>query len=178
MTSASTPFSDAFSLMGLNRTFSLDIQDLEAKYRVLSKLTHPDLLPNTSTRGKLEATIATANLNEAYETLKDPLKRGYHLLSLLAFHLKADQEHTLKDPQLLAETFEDSTALEEATTQAILDRLIITLTQKHERCLETITQAFATKDYPTAQLNLYRYRYYTKVLKDATGKRQSHALTA
>lgn len=164
------PF-NAYTLLGLEPSFTVDLHILESQYLILSKLHHPDLLPNASSREKLAATQMTASLNKAYGILKDPLARGLHLLSIQAPHLNADQEHTLKDQDLLKEAFLDQETLAEASTPQDLDAFIDRLNNKAAFCLETIGAAFTQDDLETAYKGLYRYRYYAKVLKDATGKR-------
>ena len=69
---------DHFQRLGLPRRFSLDRSLLEREYLSRSRLVHPDFHSNDSAK-----TAAAAALNEAYVTLKDPLRRAEYLLSCL-----------------------------------------------------------------------------------------------
>ncbi len=169
---------NAFNLFTLPQTFALDLDALERKYLELSQQYHPDLIPPGNTREKLEATLKTADLNEAYDILKNPLKRGYHLLNILDPNLKADQEQTIKDPTLLREAMEDREALENTSTLDMIEDIIEQTKFKKERTYRIIQQAFGTQNLKEAQLALYRYRYYDKVLTDATKKLHSYAPSA
>ena len=168
---------NAFDLFKIPLTFSLDLDHLEKTYITLSHHHHPDRVINGSTREKLDATVATANLNEAYAKLCSPLKRGYHLLKLLDPTSTADQEHTIKDSALLMETMENHEALENASTSEAIQTLLAETQEKQRDSLKDIQKFFQTKALEQIPLALYRYRYYDKFLKDAQTKLDQHAFT-
>ena len=82
----------------------------------------------------------------------------------------ADQERTLKDPELLAEAFTDREALEETSTPQEIKALIQQTEAKKETAYQAIQHIFETKKLDQAPLALYRYRYYEKFLMEATQK--------
>lgn len=171
-----------FEIFDLELSFQITPESLEEVYRKLNQQFHPDRVPQGSSREKLEATLLTAHINEAYETIKDPLKRGHYLLKHLDPSTGDHGDHTIKDPDLLLEALEQQEALSLAqTAQDITPLLEEGLTQKSLTLL-SIEKAFEEKDFFQARLNLYRYRYYDKLISDAnrqlSEKLKDHASTA
>lgn len=161
---------NAFALFGIEPSFSVNLNTLESAYIALSAKWHPDQNPRASSREKLERTLKTAEINDAYDVLKDPLRRGYHLLSILAPDLNADREKTIRDPELLVEAMDDQEALDEMTTAAEVAAFIKHASGKANATLDKIQSAFDQQDFESAMRLLYRYRYYDKVQQDALVK--------
>ncbi|OGS98137.1 MAG: Fe-S protein assembly co-chaperone HscB [Gallionellales bacterium RIFCSPLOWO2_12_FULL_59_22] len=71
-----------FQLFGLAQSYRIDIARLEQQYRALQAQVHPDKsahLPDAEQRLAMQrATL----VNEAYQTLRNPLQRARYLLSL------------------------------------------------------------------------------------------------
>ena len=160
-----------FALFGFEPSFDIDCDHLETAYIQESAKWHPDQNPHASSREKMQRTLFMATLNDAYKALKSPLDRGYHLLSLHAPELCADQEQTIKDPELLQEALEDQETLDEIHSADQLEGFYEAAQSKYDHVLTIISAAFHNKNYQEARLFLYRLRYYQKVLKDAQAKR-------
>ena len=103
---------DYFAVFDLPRHLSIDLKDLEKRFYALSRKWHPDLFARKSEKEREESLDATALLNDAYRTLKDPIARATYLLKLEGFDIG---ERGTKDvpPELLEEVFELNMALEE-----------------------------------------------------------------
>jgi molecular chaperone HscB len=156
-----------FELFDLEPSFCIALEGLEDVYRKLNQHFHPDRFAQGSSREKLDATLITAQINEAYETLKDPLKRGHYLLKHLDPGNENPQEITIKDPELLIEALEQQEALYSAKTAHEIEPLLAQGQAKKSSTLAMIEKAFDEKDFHQARLNLYRYRYYDKLICDA-----------
>lgn len=90
-----------FQLFGLRKSFSVDLDKLSRSYRTLQKEFHPDKFANKSAAENRLSVQITSLLNEAYSTLKSPLKRAEYLLGLEGKHLSKDT-HTINDMGFLA----------------------------------------------------------------------------
>jgi len=114
-----TPTADYFQVFGLDRQLGLDTVALEREFHRLSRRLHPDRFARASADEQQWSLAATALLNDAYRTLRDPLQRTEYLLKLEG--LKIGEEHAGKgksaDRQppadLLEEVFELNMQLEE-----------------------------------------------------------------
>jgi molecular chaperone HscB len=111
------PQPDYFQFFDLPRNLAIDAKDLEERFYALSRKWHPDLFARKSPREQETALEASAILNDAYRTLKDPIARAMYLLKLEGFEIG---EQGAKDvpPELLEEIFELNMALEEDNREA------------------------------------------------------------
>jgi len=73
---------DYFRLFDLPPGFALDISRLEQAYRTLQSQVHPDTVAHLSGVEQRLAMQYSTRVNEAYQTLRNPLRRGRYLLSL------------------------------------------------------------------------------------------------
>ena len=102
---------DYFSLFGLPRRLALDPGDLAARYYALSRRFHPDLWQDRPPAERQASVRATALVNSAYRTLKDPVRRGLYWLSLHGESLGRDNERV--PPELASLVFDVQEKLEE-----------------------------------------------------------------
>jgi molecular chaperone HscB len=73
---------DYFSFLGLPRKLGIDMNDLEQRYRALSRQFHPDYFYNASPGERRASLERSSYLNDAYRTLKSPAARLEYLLKL------------------------------------------------------------------------------------------------
>jgi molecular chaperone HscB len=71
-----------FQLFGLPARYRVDLDALDVAYRALQSEVHPDRFAGASDADKRLALQASARVNEAYRSLKDPVQRAQYLLSL------------------------------------------------------------------------------------------------
>lgn len=113
------PGGDYFSVFGLEPKLNLDLVELEHVFHRLSRKLHPDRFARAQENEKEWSLADTALLNDAYRTLKDPLRRTEYLLKLEGAEI--GEEHSGKDRKdpsrvpadLLEEVFELNMQLEE-----------------------------------------------------------------
>ncbi len=115
-----------FELFSLPTRYRLERGALDARYRELQRRVHPDRFAGAGDRERRLSVQQAARINEAYQTLKDPLHRGRYLLTLRGQSI-ADEQSTHQDPEFLMQQIELREALGEVRAQpdplAALDRL-------------------------------------------------------
>jgi len=104
--------SNYYDFFGLEHKLDLDLPDLEKRFYALSRQYHPDRYTLKSREEQQYALDATAILNDAYRTLRDPLARAEYLLKENGFDI-GEQGSKNVPPELLEEVFELNMALEE-----------------------------------------------------------------
>ncbi|MBX9583750.1 MAG: Fe-S protein assembly co-chaperone HscB [Gemmataceae bacterium] len=104
---------DYFDRLGLPRRFHVDAADLERAYLARSRAVHPDFHAGGSSADAAASLELSAALNEAYNTLRDPLTRADHLLGLLGGPSAAEEKG--QDPAFLAEMMDTRERVESAT---------------------------------------------------------------
>jgi molecular chaperone HscB len=95
--------SDYFEIFSMVVGWQVDRNSLDASYRQLQQEFHPD---RYASKGDVERRLAvqTASLiNQAYETLKSPLKRAQYLLELKKIDASQDNHMTHDGPFLMAQ---------------------------------------------------------------------------
>jgi molecular chaperone HscB len=74
-----SPDADLFTLLGLKRTFRIDLEELDHRFRETSRLVHPDRFAKASAVERRMSLQWTAAVNAARRVLKDPLTRAHYL---------------------------------------------------------------------------------------------------
>lgn len=113
------PGTTHFEFMGLPARHALDRDALEAKYRELSLKLHPDRYAQADARERRMSLEQSAALNEAFKTLRDPVKRAFYLLKLHGLDLDREDQGHLRGmpPEFLEEVLELREALAEASLE-------------------------------------------------------------
>ena len=104
--------SDYYEILGLPRSLNLSLHDLQQRYYALSRELHPDRFMQKPEAERQRALDMSSALNDAYRTLKDPIKRAQYMLALEGFDI-GEQRSKDVPPELLEEVFELNMALEE-----------------------------------------------------------------
>lgn len=141
---------DPFEVLGMQKHFSLNLQDLEKRYFEAQRKTHPDRFSQAE---KDEASKKSAAVNQAYLMLKDPLERGMFLL---------------KDSGLDPVTHHSEILMEMMTWRECLEAgedLKNELREGENKLLQDLEDGFAKKDYEVVRLGLYRLAYVQKLKK-------------
>lgn len=71
-----------FELMGIPACFEVDRDKIEANFLALQRKLHPDNFSAKGVQAQMTAMQQSARLNDAYELLKDDVKRAVYLLEL------------------------------------------------------------------------------------------------
>src|SRR6201997_1183262 len=121
---------DYFTFFGLPRKLNVDVAGLEREFYQLSRKLHPDLYSGAEAREQQWSLEQSSQLNDAYRTLKDPIKRTEYLLRLEGVELEEQSKSATEQarasgqvkkqvvpPDLLEEVFDLNMQLEELRAQ-------------------------------------------------------------
>jgi molecular chaperone HscB len=105
---------DYFAFFGLPRVLTIDAQDLERRFRELSRKFHPDYYYNASPTERLASLERSSYLNDAYRALRNPVSRIEHLLAIEGLPPAKSEAGTAQvPPALLEEVFALNEELDE-----------------------------------------------------------------
>ena len=163
---------DKFAILGVPRRYDLSSEELEARYRELSRQVHPDRFAKAAPAERLRALTASTALNDAYRALKTPLGRAAHLLELGG--LKLSEKDTVPQ-ELLLEILELREALGEAKAdddQPRVRELTDEMTARREASMRRIDEIFAAGggDLAGVKDELIALRYFQRFLDAAEGE--------
>lgn len=111
------PGRNYFELFGLPERFDIDAAELASRYRELQRRFHPDRFAAASESDRRRSVQMTAEINAAYQALRDPVARGRYLLELRGVAMHADTD-TRMEPAFLMQQMELREALAETRTAA------------------------------------------------------------
>ncbi|CAA9403617.1 MAG: Chaperone protein HscB [uncultured Ramlibacter sp.] len=109
-----------FELFGLPERFSQERAAIDARWKELQREAHPDRVAAQGAAAQRVAMQWSVRINEAYQRLKDPLKRAAYLCELRGAPIDAER-NTAMPAQFLAEQMEWREALDEASSEAELE---------------------------------------------------------
>lgn len=162
---------DHFTRLGMPPSFDLDDEKLEKQYLGFQRVLHPDRFAGKPAKERVIAESQAVALNEAYETLGDPLKRATYLLRLKGINSEVAEEKTVNDPTLLMEALEKREALSEAESADAIEELMISAGATAIQLLSEISLAFAADDLAAANRSVLRLKYLRKFLEEARLRR-------
>lgn len=158
-----------YQLFGLDAKFNLDLTELSATYQALQKTVHPDRFAHASSQEQLLAVQKSAEINDAFQTLKQPILRAEYLLKLRGTELPLEQE-SFGDVSFLMEQMELREMLGDIAGASDIDAAIFSaqetldvqaqhLWQQVERLLATNSQA----DNVSASELTRKLKFYQKL---------------
>lgn len=92
---------DDFELFGLERHFAQDRSTLDARWKDLQRQAHPDKFAAQGAAAQRIAMQWSVRINEAYQRLKDPLKRAAYLCELHQVPVNAENNTAMPTAFLL-----------------------------------------------------------------------------
>ena len=114
--------SNDFELFGLPQQFALDRAQLDELWKALQREAHPDRFAAEGAAAQRVAMQWSVRINEAYQRLKDPLKRAAYLCELRGQPVNAES-NTAMPPAFLMQQMQWRETLEETTETAALEAL-------------------------------------------------------
>jgi len=140
--------------------FSIDDSTLDRQYKHLQRQLHPDKFSNKSEQEREMSAEASSLVNEAFGTLKSPLKRGEYLLKLRG---KEAGEGTIEDPEMLTIIMEAREAVDATSSQDELRSFATVFQQQASDCIEGMEEAFKKDDVEKAQNLVTTLKYVTNI---------------
>lgn len=110
---AGGPADDYFALFSLPVRYRVDLEDLARRHRTLQVHAHPDRFAGAGERERRLALQYSGLANEAYEALRDPVRRAAHILGQGGID-PFDETDTRMSGEFLARQLEVREELEEA----------------------------------------------------------------
>ncbi|HEY6909904.1 MAG TPA: Fe-S protein assembly co-chaperone HscB [Myxococcales bacterium] len=157
---------DKFAILGLSPSFD-EPDGLDDRFRVFSRKLHPDRFARATPQERRFSLEQTTLLNDAYKTLKDPVRRAEHVLAL-----RGVRGDPVMSPEFLEETMEDRERLVEAKASGEpLDALAQGVREKRDRTLRQVRDLVQQGgDLGQAAELLARMRYYARYLDEVEGR--------
>ena len=129
--------SNDFELFGVAEQFVQDAGQLAERWKLLQKEAHPDRFAAQGAAAQRVAMQWSVRINEAYQRLKDPLKRAAYLCELHGAPIRAE-DNTAMPAAFLMQQMEWREALADARTLAQVEALAADVASHRQRDLEAL----------------------------------------
>lgn len=158
-----------FQLFNIDAAFDVDLNQLAQTYQMLQKSVHPDRFAQASNQEQLLAVQKSAEINDAYQTLKQPIKRAEYLLASRGVEIPNEQ-HSFRDTSFLMRQMELREALEDVKfaddIDSALDAIQQILAQEYQQHLALMQAQILENSKASNQLacdNLRKLKFYQKL---------------
>lgn len=160
---------DDFKIFSLPYDYDINFEKLEKYFLNLQLKLHPDKFVNSDEKEKLFSGIHSANINESYNTIVDPIRRAGALLKILIdFDLK---EKTINDKEILFEIMELEEEKEMITCYDNSLAFIKKINKLIEDDIKDLTFRFKNQDFSMAKKIYTKLSYFNKIKRDLKKQR-------
>ena len=158
-----------YEALGLEPSLAVEPDDLKKRFYERSREWHPDRFSRATPAEQQKALDMTALLNDAFRTLRDPVKRAEYFLQENGVELSKEVP-----PELLEEVFELNMALEELRggdvsarpqLEAARDKFAAMLAEI-DSALLSVGQAVSPANLDQVRSLLNRRRYISNLLRE------------
>uniref|UniRef100_A0A8C5LSX6 Iron-sulfur cluster co-chaperone protein HscB n=1 Tax=Leptobrachium leishanense TaxID=445787 RepID=A0A8C5LSX6_9ANUR len=158
-----------FQILDCDKSFVVNIKELQKKYRNLQRSLHPDYFSRKSQVEREMSEKQSSLVNKAYNTLLSPLKRGIYLLSLSGITLEEGAESGA-DSQFLFDILEINEKLNECTSSAEIEEIGNFVQVKYKSLILDVRDAFLQGDLHGAKLLLTKMKYFSNIQNQVKDK--------
>jgi molecular chaperone HscB len=158
-----------FQLFGIEISFDVDLSHLSQSYQALQKAVHPDRFAHASSQDQLLAVQKSAEINDAYQTLKQPLKRAEYILTLRGVDMPNEQQ-SFSDTSFLMQQMELREMLGDVKFADDIDSAFThaqqVLAQEYQQLVDVMQQQIFENNTVTNALacdNLRKLKFYQKL---------------
>lgn len=155
-----------FDLFGVPQRFVQERAELDARWRALQAEVHPDRFASEGAAAQRIAVQWAVRVNEAYQRLKDPLKRAAYLCELAGQRI--DAENNIAMPAaFLMQQMEWREALDEAQREAEVEALASQVAERRQVALADVQRLLDDEhDAPAAAQQVRALMFIERFAED------------
>ena len=167
--------SDDFELFGVPVQFAQDRAQIDARWKELQREAHPDRFAAQGNAAQRVAMQWSVRINEAYQRLKDPLKRAIYLCELNGVSIGAE-DNTAMPPAFLMQQMEWRESLDDADSEAALDDLDDMVQDARKQSLARVARLIdEEKNYAAAAQEIRALMFIARFAHDVDMKHEQLA---
>ena len=164
--STSEGLKNHFALLGFAPEYALDVGKLESAYREIQARIHPDKFAHAGDAERRASMQMATRVNEAYRTLRSPVKRAVYLLQLRGIDV-AFETDTAMPKDFLMEQMELRERLDEAKDPAVLGSIVEDLNAEKKKIEGQIGTSIDTdKDLEAARALVRKLMFFDRLAEE------------
>lgn len=159
-----------FELFAVPASFAQDRAAIDARWKELQREAHPDRFAAQGAAAQRLAMQWSVRINEAYQRLKNPIKRATYLCALNGAAIEAET-NTAMPPEFLMQQMAWREELDDAEDAAALDRLRTEVEASRARTLSSLDWLIDEKgDYAGAARQVRALMFIERFAEDIEAK--------
>ncbi|MDR6517547.1 MULTISPECIES: Fe-S protein assembly co-chaperone HscB [Variovorax] len=159
-----------FQLFAVPATFAQEREVLDARWKELQREAHPDRFAAQGAAAQRVAMQWSVRINEAYQRLKDPIRRASYICELNGAPLDAEN-NTAMPPEFLMQQMEWRESLDEVADIASLEKLHAEVEAGRTKALSSLDWLIDEKgDYPAAAKQVRALMFIERFAQDVEAK--------
>jgi molecular chaperone HscB len=174
---------DLFAVLGVPARYAVDLAAAEAAYKDLSRQVHPDRFATADPRARRASLARTVQLNLAWRTIKDPIRRAEYLLTRAGIDVDSGKKSSHDDgkgtqkigapPAFLLEILELNDELNAARMEGDTVKVAFMAEEMRNRARASLNEIAAALDsgvpgqMEEAARSLVALRYYQRFIDEA-----------
>ncbi len=144
-----------FQVFQLPEQFAISLVELDGRWKNLQRQTHPDQFVRQDIASQRLAMQWTVRINEAYQRLKDPLKRAAYLCELRGAPIEAEN-NTAMPAAFLMQQMKWREDLDDASTIEAIEQLHTQVMQSRTQLLNDCAQDLDQHNHPQSAMQHVR----------------------
>jgi molecular chaperone HscB len=150
-----------FEIFNLPAKFDVDLVALQKNYREIQKKIHPDKFTTSTENEKIQSMIKSTEINDAYKTLKLPIKRASYLTSL-----HASDKKIILPPEFLMQQMEWEEYFESIQTKkGKIHEFDSLINNKKNDLIELLqNQIDQKKDWDAAAITIHKLQFVEQLI--------------
>ena len=162
--------SDDFELFGVPQRFAQERSALDARWKELQREAHPDRFAAQGAAAQRVAMQWSVRINEAYQRLKDPLRRAAYLCELHGAPIRAE-DNTAMPAAFLMQQMQWREDLDDATSSADLERMAAEVaTARREMLAALQTTADVQRDFAALAQQVRALMFVERFARDVEAR--------
>jgi len=155
-----------FQIFGLPPKFAIERSALDARWKELQREAHPDRFAMADAQAQRQAMQWSVRINEAYQRLKDPVKRASYLCELHGAPIEAEN-NTAMPAAFLMQQMQWREDLDEAVGVSDLETMADDVAQARRDMLESVrATADEQGDYPALAQQVRALMFVERFARD------------
>jgi molecular chaperone HscB len=159
-----------FEIFAIEPLFGLDRAVLDARWKDLQREAHPDRFATADAQSQRQAMQWSVRINEAYQRLKDPLKRAAYLCELNGAPIQAEN-NTAMPAAFLIQQMQWREDLDEANGLSDLERMADDVALVRRNMLQGLqTTADDLRDWPALAQQVRALMFVERFARDVESR--------